>query len=63
MTISKMIEKLNAILATEGDIRVTVYDEYTAEEGWDYEECDLWLDAVPCVEKVADTNEKVVCIH
>ena len=63
MTISKMIEKLNAILATEGDIRVTVYDDYTANEGWDYEESDLWLDAVPFVEKVADTNEKVVCIH
>ena len=63
MTISEMIEKLKAILVTEGDIRVTVYDEYTANEGWDYEESDLWLDAEPFVEYVADTTEKVVCIH
>ena len=32
MTITEMIKKLEAIREVEGDIRVTVYDEYTAAE-------------------------------
>ena len=66
MTITEMIKKLEAIREVEGDIRVTVYDEYTAAEGWDYSHEELWLDAEPIVNMVTDDNdkeiEKVVCI-
>ena len=64
MTITEMIKKLEAI---EGDIRVTVYDEYTSAEGWDYKNEELWADAEPTVDMVIDDNdkeiEKVVCIR
>lgn len=67
MTITEMIKKLEAIREVEGDIRVTVYDEYTAAEGWDYSHEELWLDAGPIVDIVTDDNdkeiEKVVCIR
>lgn len=66
MTITEMIKKLEAIRAIEGDIRVTVYDEYTSAEGWNYKNEDLWVDAEPTVDMVIDDNhkeiEKVVCI-
>ena len=66
MTITEMIKKLEAIREVEGDIRVTVYDEYTAAEGWDYSHEELWLDAEPIVNIVTDDNgkeiEKVVCM-
>ena len=67
MTITEMIKKLEVIRATEGDIRVTVYDEYTSAKGWDYKNEELWLDAEPTVDMVVDDNdkeiEKVVCIR
>ena len=66
MTITEMIKKLEAIRAKEGDIRVTVYDEYTASEGWDYKHEELWIDAEPTVNMVTDDDnkeiEKVVCM-
>ena len=67
MTITEMIKKLEAIREVEGDIRVTVYDEYTAAEGWDYKNEELWENAVPTIDMVIDDNdkeiEKVVCIY
>lgn len=67
MTITEMIKKLEAIRAIEGDIRVTVYDEYTSAEGWDYKNEELWGDAEPTVDMVIDDDdkeiEKVVCIR
>ena len=67
MTITEMIKKLEAIREVEGDIRVTVYDEYTSAEGWDYKNEELWTDAEPTVDMVIDDNdkeiEKVVCIR
>lgn len=67
MTITEMIKKLEAIRTIEGDIRVTVYDEYTSAEGWDYKNEELWADAEPTVDMVIDDNdkeiEKVVCIR
>ena len=66
MTITEMIKKLEAIRAIEGDIRVTVYDEYTSVEGWYYRNEDLWVDAEPAVNMVTDDDgkeiEKVVCM-
>ena len=66
MTITEMIKKLEAIRAIEGDIRVTVYDEYTSAEGWDYKNEELWVDVEPTVDMVIDDNgkeiEKVVCM-
>lgn len=58
MRISEVIKNLEAILATEGDIRVTVFDEYTANEGWDYKNEDLWVDTEPVVVVVRDDNGK-----
>ena len=67
MTITEMIKKLEAIRAIEGDIRVTVYDEYTSAEGWDYKNEEVWADAEPTGDIVIDDNykeiEKVVCIR
>lgn len=67
MTITEMIKKLKAIRAIEGDIRVTIYDEYTSAEGWDYKNEELWLDAEPTVDMIVDDDdkeiEKVVCIR
>lgn len=60
MKISEVIKELEKILATEGDLRVTVYDEYTAAEGWDYKNEDLWLDTSPCVTTVYDDNDKAI---
>ena len=58
MRISEVIKNLEAILATEGDIRVTVFDEYTADEGWGYKNEDLWVDAEPFVAVIRDENGK-----
>ena len=67
MTITEIIKKLEAIRAIEGDIRVTIYDEYTSAEGWGYKNEELWLDAKPTVDIVTDDenkeSEKVVCIR
>lgn len=66
MTITEIITRLEEIRKTEGDIRVTVYDEYTANEGWDYATEDLWVNARPVVDMVRDDDdneiEKVVVI-
>lgn len=46
MTIREMIARLEELAAQYGeDTRCTVYDEYTACEGWDFEEEDLYTDA------------------
>lgn len=67
MKISELIKRLEEIKNKEGDLRVTIFDEYTANEGWDYENQDLWQDICPCVEFVEDDEdnqvEKVVCIR
>lgn len=48
MTIREMITALEALAAQHGDdTRCTVYDEYTAEEGWGYQAEDLYIDATP----------------
>jgi hypothetical protein len=60
MKISQMIATLNAILATEGDLRVTVFDTYTENEGWDYDHVDLWCDAVPSLDWVTDDDDNKV---
>lgn len=60
MKISEVIKELENILAREGDLRVAVYDDYTAAEGWDYKEEDLWLDTCPCVNTVCDDNGKEI---
>ena len=45
MTIREMIAKLEELAEQYGDdTRCTVYDEYTACEGWDFEEEDLYND-------------------
>ena len=67
MKISEMIKALEELKEQYGDIRVTVFDEYTANEGWDYKNEDLWLDAEPMVDKVTDDDdnelEQVVVIQ
>ena len=46
MTIRELIKALEAQAAVHGeDTPVVVFDEYTAAEGWDYEEDDLWQSA------------------
>jgi hypothetical protein len=48
MTIREMITALEGLATQYGeDTRCTVYDEYTACEGWDFEEEDLYIDASP----------------
>jgi hypothetical protein len=48
MTIREMITALEGLAAQYGDdTRCTVYDDYTACEGWDFEEEDLYIDASP----------------
>lgn len=52
MTIKEMITALEKLAEQYGeDTRCTVYDDYTAAEGWDYEETDLYLDSVPRYEE------------
>ena len=67
MTITEMIKKLEAIRAKEGDIRVTVYDEYTANARWGYKNEELWVNVEPTVDIVTDDDdkeiEKVVCMY
>ena len=66
MTITEMIKELETIRAKEGDIRVTVFDEYPYEEGYEYDMEDLWLDVYARIADVVDNNnnkiEKVVVI-
>lgn len=46
MTIREMINELEAMAQEHGDdMRVCIYDDYAANEGWDLEEEDLYLDA------------------
>jgi hypothetical protein len=60
MTIREMITELERLAAQYGeDTRCTVYDEYTACEGWDYEEEDLYIDAEPNY----DEEMKVIVIR
>lgn len=48
MTIREMINNLEALAKTYGDnTPCTIYDEYTAAEGWGYEEKDLYIPAEP----------------
>ena len=62
MTITELIKKLEEIKNKEGNIRVCVYDEYTASEGWDYQEEDLYQDATPRIVHIENTNEKVIIL-
>lgn len=67
MKISEMIKKLEELKEQVGDIRVTIFDDYTAEEGYDYEYKDLWLDPAVYLDMVVDDDgnrlEQVVLIH
>ena len=63
MTVKEMIKKLQELEAQGlGDTRVVVYDEYTANEGWDYEEDDLYVTAAvnECCIHTLSTGEKVL---
>lgn len=60
MKISEMIKVLTEIKEKEGDLRVTVFDEYTANEGWDFKNEELWLDVDANVDKVRDDHGKVL---
>lgn len=52
MTIREMIAKLEELAAQHGDdIKVVMYDEYTANEGWGYKEEDLWKTVSCCFDK------------
>ena len=66
MTITEMIKELETIRAKEGDIRVTVFDEYTYAEGYKYNMEELWLDVSAKINDVVDNDnnkiEKVVVI-
>lgn len=62
MTITELIKKLEQLKAQEGDLKVYTYDYYTEAEGWDYEEDDLYIDALPCVREKGDTEEKVIIL-
>ena len=60
MTIREMITTLEGLAEKYGeDTRCTVYDEYTANEGWGYKEKDLYTDASPAYVK----KMKVVLIR
>jgi hypothetical protein len=60
MTIRKMIERLEELAQQYGDdMRVCVYDDYTANEGWDFEEEDLYTDA----RAKYDTDMNVILIR
>ena len=65
MVISELIKKLEEIKEKEGDLHIKIFDNYAEEEGWGYDNQDLWLDASPVVEWVEDDDEnkieKVVC--
>ena len=67
MKISELIKELEEIKNKNGDLRVTIYDEYLANEGWDYEYQDLWKNVHPCVEFIDDEEgepvEEVVCLR
>lgn len=60
MTIREMIQALEALAQEHGDdMRVCVYDDYRAAEGWDFEPEDL------CLRAEADYDEEmdVILIH
>lgn len=65
MRISEMIEALQRIMEEEGNLQVTYYDEFMAEEGYDYDHEELWVPATPYVDWVKDNSgkkiRKVVC--
>ena len=60
MTISEMIKALETLKAEHGDIRVTVYDDYKANEGWDYKNEELWTSAEPVLDEVRDDDDEVI---
>lgn len=60
MKLSEMIKKLQAIYDEKGDLRVTIYDDYTANEGWDYKNEELWCDCEPVLDMVEDDDENEV---
>ena len=48
-TLRDFINKLEQLAKEHGDnIPVCTYDEYTANEGWEYKEGDLYLEAYAC---------------
>lgn len=58
-TLHKLIEQLQALEQIHGgNTLVATYDEYTASEGWDYEEEDLYLD----VEPTFDEDTKIILL-
>lgn len=67
MKISELIKELEQIKNQEGDLKVTIFDEYTANEGWGYNNKDLWQNTYPVVEFIEDDDEneieKVVCFR
>lgn len=67
MKISEMIKKLEELKEQVGDVRITIYDDYTAYEGYDYDDKDLWLDVTADPDIVIDDEgcmiETVILIH
>ena len=58
-TLHELIEQLQALEKIHGgDTLVAKYDDYTASEGWDYEEEDLYLD----VEPMLDEDTKIILV-
>jgi hypothetical protein len=51
MTIRELITTLEGLAETHGEeTLVAVYDDYTANEGWDYEEEDLYCTPRPALD-------------
>ena len=67
MKISEMVKVLNELMEKEGDLRVTIYEDYMANEGWGYKNEELWSTASAVVDEVLNDDdeviEKVVLIH
>ena len=60
MKLSEMIKKLQAIYDEKGDLRVTIYDDYTANEGYDYKNEERWCDCEPVLDMVEDDDENKI---
>lgn len=63
MNIEEMIKKLEEIKEVYGNIRVAVYDEYWANEGWNIKEEQLYSTAWASVQEVPNTKEMVVQVY
>jgi hypothetical protein len=60
MKLSEMIKKLQAIYDEKGDLRVTIFDHYTANEGSYDKNEELWCDCKPVLDMVEDDDENEI---